>query len=468
MNGPVDAAEIKGDATRETERVSKRVFVKTYGCQMNVYDSERMTDALSAAGYAPQDTPDGADLVILNTCHIREKAAEKVYSELGRLAPLAAAKKRAGAKMTIAVAGCVAQAEGEEIVRRQPLVDVVVGPQAYHRLPEMAARAAKGERVVDTEFPAEDKFDHLPAPKIAAARARRQPTAFLTVQEGCDKFCTFCVVPYTRGAEMSRPAAKLIAEAERLVAGGVREITLLGQNVNAYHGVGPDGAEWGLARLVRRLAELEGLERIRYTTSHPRDMDDALIAAHGETPKLMPYLHLPVQAGSDTILKAMNRGHDAESYLRLVERIRAARPDLALSGDFIVGFPGETESDFQATLDLVRAVGYAQAFSFKYSPRPGTPAADRPQVADEEKAERLHRLQELLGAQQQAFMQACVGRTLPILLEKSGREPGQMVGRSPYLQPVHVTASSEARGAIVSARILSAGPNSLAGTLETR
>ena len=370
---------------------TKRVFIKTYGCQMNVYDSQRMADALTAAGYAPQETPDNADLVVLNTCHIREKAAEKVYSELGRLAPLAAAKARGGGKMAIAVAGCVAQAEGAEIIRRQPLVDVVVGPQAYHRLPQMAEEAAAGRRSVDTEFPTEDKFDHLPAP-----RRRAQPTAFLTVQEGCDKFCTFCVVPYTRGAEVSRPVNKLIAEAERLVAAGVREITLLGQNVNAYHGAGPDGAEWGLGRLIRRLAEIEGLDRLRYTTSHPRDMDRDLIEAHRDAPELMPYLHLPVQAGSDTVLKAMNRGHTAEDYLRLVDRIRDARPDLALSGDFIVGFPGETDADFEATMDLVRKVEYAQAFSFKYSPRPGTPAANRPQLDEQIKSDRLHALQDLL------------------------------------------------------------------------
>ena len=436
---------------------TKRVFIKTYGCQMNVYDSQRMEDALAAAGYAPQETPEGADLVVLNTCHIREKAAEKVYSELGRLAPLAAAKQKSGGKMAIAVAGCVAQAEGAEIIRRQPLVDMVVGPQAYHRLPQMAEDAAAGRRAVDTEFPAEDKFDHLPAPQ-----KRATPTAFLTVQEGCDKFCTFCVVPYTRGAEVSRPVGKLIAEAERLVAAGVREITLLGQNVNAYHGEGPDGAEWGLGRLIRRLADIEGLDRLRYTTSHPRDMDDDLISAHADAPELMPYLHLPVQAGSDVVLKAMNRGHTAEEYLRLVERIRKARPDLALSGDFIVGFPGETDADFEATLNLVRAVGYAQAFSFKYSPRPGTPASDRPQIDEAVKSERLQALQALLSAQQATFMEGCVGRSMPILIEKPGREPGQMVGRSPYLQPVHLNVADTRRGEILSARILAAGPNSLA------
>ncbi|HUF86000.1 MAG TPA: tRNA (N6-isopentenyl adenosine(37)-C2)-methylthiotransferase MiaB, partial [Thermohalobaculum sp.] len=361
----------------------KTVFIKTYGCQMNVYDSERMEGALAAHGYAATDSPEGADLVILNTCHIREKAAEKVYSELGRLKPLREAKARAGGRMTVAVAGCVAQAEGAEIQRRQPAVDVVVGPQAYHRLPALVARsAATGGQVIDTEFPAEDKFDHLPQ----APRARRAPAAFLTVQEGCDKFCAFCVVPYTRGAEASRPAARVLAEARALVARGVVEITLLGQNVNAYHGAGPGGADWSLARLIRALARIEGLARIRYTTSHPNDMTGDLIAAHADEAKLMPYLHLPVQAGSDRVLRAMNRRHGAGDYLRLVERIRAARPDIALSGDFIVGFPGETEADFEATLGLVRAVGYAQAYSFRYSPRPGTPAAGAEQVPEPVKA----------------------------------------------------------------------------------
>ena len=437
----------------------KKLFIKTYGCQMNVYDSERMGSALVAGGYVEVDSPEDADLVILNTCHIREKAAEKVYSDLGRLRPLREAKAAAGGRMTIAVAGCVAQAEGAEIVRRQPMVDLVVGPQAYHRLPAMVARALDtGVAEIDTEFPEEDKFDHLPE----APKARRAPAAFLTVQEGCDKFCAFCVVPYTRGSEVSRPAAKVLAEARGLVARGVVEITLLGQNVNAYHGPGPDG-DWSLARLVRELAGIEGLERIRYTTSHPNDMTDDLIAAHGDTPKLMPYLHLPVQAGSDRVLKAMNRRHTAHSYLRVIERIRATRPDIAISGDFITGFPGETEADFQATLALVAEVRYATAYSFKYSPRPGTPAATAEQVPEEEKADRLARLQVLLSEQQAEFQAGCVGRTVSVLIEKPGRHPGQMVGRSPYLQAVHLDCDPGLAGRIIEVEITSAGPNSLAG-----
>ncbi|MEL6264777.1 MAG: tRNA (N6-isopentenyl adenosine(37)-C2)-methylthiotransferase MiaB [Pseudomonadota bacterium] len=441
-----------------TDQPQKRAFIKSYGCQMNVYDSERMAAQLAADGYAIAEAPDDADLVVLNTCHIREKAAEKVYSELGRLKPLREAREAEGRRLTLAVAGCVAQAEGAEIVRRQPAVDVVVGPQAYHRLPALVARAeAAGQAAVDTEFPEEDKFDHL-----APTRATRAPAAFLTVQEGCDKFCAFCVVPYTRGAEVSRPAARLIAEAEMLVARGVREITLLGQNVNAWHGDPVPGMGPGLGGLVRRLARIEGLARIRYTTSHPNDMDDALIAAHGEEAKLMPYLHLPVQAGSDRVLKAMNRRHTAEAYCRLVERIRAARPDLALSGDFIVGFPGETDADFEATLALVRAVGYAQAYSFKYSPRPGTPAAGAEQVDEATKTDRLARLQALLAEQQAAFQQAMVGRFTEVLIEKPGRHPGQMVGRSPWLQAVHLDATPDRVGQILPVEITAAGPNSLA------
>ncbi|MEO0999984.1 MAG: tRNA (N6-isopentenyl adenosine(37)-C2)-methylthiotransferase MiaB, partial [Pseudomonadota bacterium] len=424
---------------------------KSYGCQMNVYDSRRMADVMGAEGYGETTDPAEADLILLNTCHIREKAAEKVYSELGRLRPL----KEARPELKIGVAGCVAQAEGAEILARAPLVDLVVGPQTYHRLPALLARAAAGERPVDTEFPAEAKFDHLPE------GPRGAPAAFLTVQEGCDKFCTFCVVPYTRGAEVSRPVDAILAEARRLVARGAVEITLLGQNVNAYHGAGPDGAPASLARLIGALAEIEGLARIRYTTSHPNDMTDDLIAAHGAEEKLMPYLHLPVQAGSDRVPKAMNRRHTAESYLRVIERVRAARPDIALSGDFIVGFPGETEADFEETLALVRAARYAQAYSFRYSPRPGTPAADRPQVPAEEAADRLQRLQALLAEQQQAFLAAQVGRTLPVLLEKRGRETGQLVGRSPYLQSVHLALPAERMGEIVAARIEAAGPNSL-------
>ncbi len=434
---------------------TRKLFIRTYGCQMNVYDSERMGSALAADGYEEVATPEEADLVILNTCHIREKAAEKVYSELGRLKPLKAAKP----DLQIAVAGCVAQAEGEEITRRQPMVDLVVGPQAYHRLPAMAAKQrATGAAQLDTEFPEEDKFDHLPE----KPKARRAPAAFLTVQEGCDKFCAFCVVPYTRGAEVSRPAARVLAEARDLVSRGVREVTLLGQNVNAYHGEGDSGT-WSLARLVTELARIEGLERIRYTTSHPNDMTDDLIAAHAAEPKLMPYLHLPVQAGSDRVLKAMNRKHTAEEYIRLIEHIRVARPDIALSGDFITGFPGETEADFEETMALVREVRYASAFSFKYSPRPGTPAASSEQVPEEAKAERLARLQALLTEQQTAFQHSCIGRTLPVLVEKPGRNPGQMVGRSPYLQAVHFDCAADRVGEILPVEITASATNSLAG-----
>jgi tRNA-2-methylthio-N6-dimethylallyladenosine synthase len=439
-----------------TPAPAKRLYIKTYGCQMNVYDSERMADVLRPLGYGLTDAAEGADLVVLNTCHIREKATEKVYSELGQIRRLKAAKAAAGGAMLVAVAGCVAQAEGAEIVRRQPAVDLVVGPQSYHRLPELIARAhrASGEALA-ADFAPREKFDALPA-----ERAPGGVTAFLTVQEGCDKFCSFCVVPYTRGAEYSRPAAAIEAEARGLTAQGVREITLLGQNVNAWD----DGEGGGLAALVRRLAAVPGLARIRYTTSHPRDMDAALIAAHGEVEALMPYLHLPVQAGSDRVLKAMNRGHTAEHYLRLVERVRAARPDIALSGDFIVGFPGEREADFEATLQLVREVGYAGAFSFKYSRRPGTPAAAMPgQVPDEIKAERLARLQALLERQQQAFNGAQEGRVLPVLFEKAGRRPGQIAGRSPYLQAVHCEGDETLIGRIEPVRISSAGRTSLAG-----
>ncbi|WP_299133980.1 tRNA (N6-isopentenyl adenosine(37)-C2)-methylthiotransferase MiaB [uncultured Amaricoccus sp.] len=430
----------------------KKLFVKTYGCQMNVYDSERMVAALGANGYEPTEVAEEADLILLNTCHIREKAAEKVYSDLGRLRPLKAAKP----ELRVGVTGCVAQAEGAEILRRAPMVDLVVGPQAYHRLPAMLER---GARAIDTDFPPEDKFDHLPE----GSRARRAPAAFLTAQEGCDKFCTFCVVPYTRGAEVSRPAARLLAEARDLVARGVVELTLLGQNVNAYRDA--EGAT--LAGLVREIAGIEGLERIRYTTSHPNDMGDDLIAAHAEEPKLMPFLHLPVQSGSDRILKAMNRRHTAADYLALIDRIRAARPDMALSGDFIVGFPGETEADFQATLDLIEAVGYAQAFSFAYSPRPGTPAAGRDDLPAEVKSERLLRLQALLTRQQAVYQAAMVGRTLPVLLEKAGRDPGQLVGKSPYLHAVHLKADPTLVGRVVAARVTAAGTNSLSGELAS-
>jgi len=429
---------------------------------MNVYDSERMTELLAPLGYRPTDNPDGADMVILNTCHIREKAAEKVYSDLGRFRQLQDDKARAGGRMLIAVAGCVAQAEGEEIIARAPQVDMVFGPQTYHRLPEMVARTARaaGEKVVDTAFPLEDKFDSLPG-------ARQSPgiSAFLTVQEGCDKFCSFCVVPYTRGAESSRPVEAVAGEAAALVAAGAREITLLGQNVNAYHGRGPDGRECGLGDLVRRIAGIPGLERIRYTTSHPLDMDDALIAAHRDLPQLMPYLHLPVQSGSDAILKAMNRRHTADDYRRIVARLRTARPDLALSSDFIVGFPGETDSDFAETLRLVTEIGFAGAFSFKYSPRPGTPASVERQVPEPVKDERLAALQQLLAAQAEAFNRACVGTVMPVLFDKPGRHAGQIGGRSPYLQAVHVEGPAALIGSIRPVRIAVALPHSLGGAL---
>lgn len=434
----------------------RKLFVKTYGCQMNVYDSERMAEAMGGAGYVTTENPAEADMIVLNTCHIREKAAEKVYSELGRLKPL----KAANPELKIAVAGCVAQAEGAEILRRAPMVDLVVGPQTYHRLPQMEAEARAGGRPVDTEFPPEDKFDHLPK----GPRAGRGPAAFLTVQEGCDKFCAFCVVPYTRGAEVSRPAARLMAEARDLVARGVREITLLGQNVNAYHGEG-DAGPWTLARLLRAMAGIEGLARLRYTTSHPNDMDADLIAAHGDLPALMPYLHLPVQSGSDRVLKAMNRRHTAADYLRLIERLRAVRPDLALSGDFIVGFPGETEADFEATLDLVRRVGYHSAFTFKYSARPGTPAAERPVLPDSVLDERLYRLQALIAQQQRAAQSAMVGREVEVLFEKPGRMAGQMMGKSEHLHAVNVTAGGLAAGDLRRVRITESRTNSLAGVL---
>ncbi|MCV9962437.1 tRNA (N6-isopentenyl adenosine(37)-C2)-methylthiotransferase MiaB [Pararhizobium sp. BT-229] len=439
----------------------RKVFVKTYGCQMNVYDSDRMTDALAKDGYVSTDVMEDADLVLLNTCHIREKAAEKVYSALGRLRDLKKKKAGEGREMMIGVAGCVAQAEGDEILRRAPAVDLVIGPQTYHRLPEALKRVKRGERVLETDYAIEDKFEHLPAPDKAKTKARGV-TAFLTVQEGCDKFCTFCVVPYTRGSEVSRPVAQIVAEAQKLVDGGVREITLLGQNVNAWHGTGPDGEKWGLGELLHRLTEIEGLARLRYTTSHPRDMDDSLIDAHRVLPQLMPYLHLPIQSGSNRILKAMNRRHTTAEYIALIARIKAARPDLALSGDFIVGFPGETDEDFEDTLRLVETVGYAQAFSFKYSTRPGTPGADlEDQVPEDVKAKRLERLQALLLSQQNAFAQGCIGKTIDLLLEKPGRMPGQLIGRSPWLQSVNVDAKSSQIGDIITVRITGAGPNSL-------
>jgi tRNA-2-methylthio-N6-dimethylallyladenosine synthase len=446
-----------------TRNAPKRIYIKTFGCQMNVYDSSRMIDTLAPHGYVVANTALDADLVILNTCHIREKAAEKVYSELGTIRRLKAAKTRDGGQMIVAVAGCVAQAEGSEIMRRAPCVDLVVGPQSYHRLPDLVARAlhSGSTQVLDTSFPAEPKFDFLPE-----ASAPSGVGAFLTVQEGCDKFCSFCVVPYTRGAEYSRPVQQILDEARRLVSYGVREITLLGQNVNAYHGTGRDGREWRLGELIRALAELPGLQRIRYTTSHPRDVDEELIAAHRDVPQLMPFLHLPVQSGSDRVLARMNRRHTASEYLRIVERLRAARSDLALSTDLIVGHPGETDEDFRATLGLVEEVGFAQAYSFKYSPRPGTPAASaEEQVPGSLKTERLAALQLLLAKQQRDFNNACIGRVLPVLLEKPGRHEGQLVGRSPYLQAVHISAATDMIGTIMPALIVQAGANSLAGSL---
>ena len=459
MNTTEDAAEVTAGAPRA-------LHIKTYGCQMNVYDSERMADALRPLGYALTDSADDADLVVLNTCHIREKASEKVYSELGRLKVRrdeVRAQGRAGA--TIVVAGCVAQAEGAEIMHRQPAVDLVIGPQAIADLPSMLQRIGgrKDERIAADFSPAQ-KFEGL-----KGVRRPTGPTAFLTVQEGCDKFCAFCVVPYTRGAEWSRPAAEILEEARSLAERGVREVTLLGQNVNAYDGEGPTGGLWSLARLVHALAEIPGLARIRYTTSHPNDMADDLIAAHGELPQLMPYLHLPVQSGSDRVLKAMNRKHTAADYMRLVDRLRAARPDLALSCDFIVGFPGETDAEFEDTLNLVRQVGYASAFSFKYSPRPGTPASTIvEQVPEPAKAERLARLNAVLDMQRHAFDRAQVGRTLPVLWEKVGRHPGQLVGKSPYLQAVWTEADASSIGAITPVEITGAGSNSLVGRLASQ
>ena len=430
----------------------KKLFIKTYGCQMNDYDSERMAEHLGGEGYERTESVEDADMILLNTCHIREKAAEKVYSELGRFRPL----KEAKPDLKIGVAGCVAQAEGAEIMARQPMVDLVVGPQSYHRLPELEAKARAGEKALDTDFPEEDKFDHL----SHRPKASRGPTAFLTVQEGCDKFCAFCVVPYTRGAEVSRPANRVLTEARDLVERGVREITLLGQNVNAYHG--HDG---GLAGLIHELAKIDGLERIRFTTSHPNDMDDALIAAHGEVEKLMPYLHLPVQSGSDRILKAMNRKHTAEQYIRLIERIRAARPDILLSGDFIVGFPGETDADFEDTMSLIREVTYGQAYSFKYSARPGTPAAEKTPVDEPTKDARLQALQALLTEQQRETQDAMVGRTVKVLFEKPGRLPGQLVGKSEYLHAIHVQTNSASIGDILPVHVAASNSNSLTGTI---
>ncbi|MFW2391315.1 MAG: tRNA (N6-isopentenyl adenosine(37)-C2)-methylthiotransferase MiaB [Methyloceanibacter sp.] len=445
---------------------AKKLHIKTFGCQMNAYDSERMAEALQPAGYALTDEMSDADLVILNTCHIREKAAEKVYSALGRIRKSKNARKSQGRNTVVAVAGCVAQAEGEEIIARAPVVDIVVGPQSLHRLADLVADASSsGKRAVETEFPAEDKFAALP-PRTTA---RRQVSAFVTVQEGCDKFCTFCVVPYTRGSEYSRAPDEIVAEVKRLAARGVREVTLLGQNVNAYHGEAADGATWSLARLLKRLAEVPAVERLRFTTSHPHDMDDDLIALYGDEPALMPYLHLPYQSGSDRILAAMNRKHTAEEYEALIARIRAARPDLALSTDVIVGFPGETDQDFEDTLALARRVGFAQAFSFKYSARPGTPAASlEGQVPEAVKKERLAVLQALIEDSRRDFDRAIVGRTLPVLFEGKGRKPGQIAGRSPYLQAVHVDGPESLIGHIAEVDISAAGPNSLSGVMKSR
>ena len=443
--------------------MTKKLFIKTYGCQMNVYDSERMADVLAPLGYAPSDKPADADMVILNTCHIREKASDKVYSELGRLRALKNQKIKEGGSMVLAVAGCVAQAEGAEIVRRAPYVDIVLGPQTYHRLPEMVARAARaGGSVLDTDFPVEPKFDSLPEPSYQGS------AAFLSVQEGCDKFCTFCVVPYTRGAEYSRPAQAILNEARSMVEKGTVEVTLLGQNVNAYHGEGPDGTPWTVARLIQGLVQDVGISRLRYTTSHPRDLTDELIAVHRDFPQLMPFLHLPVQSGSDRILEAMNRRHDRKFYLDLVAKLKAAQPDLALSSDFIVGFPGETEQDFEDSLDLIRQCGFVQTYSFKYSPRPGTPAEGMPeQVPEAVKEDRLERLQALLNQQTKDFNKAMVGRVLSVLLDRPGRHPGQRTGRSPYMQPVHVDNADAWADKVAPVRITKVHPNSLEGILET-
>jgi len=461
----VDTANLDRAESNKTAN-TKTLFIKTYGCQMNVYDSERMADVLAPVGYIPVDSPEGADLVVLNTCHIREKAAEKVYSELGRIRKLKEKKEAAGGTMKVAVAGCVAQAEGEEIMRRAPVVDLVLGPQSYHKLPEMIARVSRqlGERL-ETDFDTQEKFDLMPQTRTVDG-----PTAFLTIQEGCDKFCTFCVVPYTRGAEFSRPVDQIVAEARALIAQGVREITLLGQNVNAYHGDAPKlegDATWGLGQLIRHLAKIGGLDRLRYTTSHPRDMDDALIEVHKDEPTLMPYLHLPLQAGSDRILKAMNRGHTYAEFKDLVAKIRAAKPELALSSDFIVGFPGESELDFKRTLEAVEEIGFASSFSFKYSARPGTPGAALPgQVPEDVKSERLARLQKLLTSQQLAFNKSLIGKTLSVLVEGTSRGENELFGRAPYLQGTHFTGDESLIGQVALVKITDAGQNSLRGVLE--
>ncbi|MEO1205189.1 MAG: MiaB/RimO family radical SAM methylthiotransferase [Pseudomonadota bacterium] len=491
------ASDLSTSETEQTTAPGRKVHIKTYGCQMNVYDSERIAEALAPFGYSETGTPDDADLVILNTCHIREKAAEKVYSELGRIRVIKDERAAGGLETMVAVAGCVAQAEGAEMLRRAQIVDVVIGPQSYHRLPDLLETArTENRRLIETAFPEDDKFDHLPArsgadtesrsnqhetpqaetlpatasrsaPALASAAAavapnKRPPSAFLTVQEGCDKFCTFCVVPYTRGMEYSRSVEKLAAEAANLSGRGVREVTLLGQNVNAYHGEGPDGKDWTLAALIDRLSNIDGIERIRYTTSHPRDMTADLIMAHRDQEKLMPYLHLPFQAGADRILAAMNRKHTADEYRQIINDIRAARPDIALSTDIIVGFPGETDDEFAQTLALVTEIGFAHAYAFKYSARPGTPAAKiDDQIPEAVKTARLHRLQDILFKQQTAFNERSVGSTTPVLFEREGRQTGQLVGRSPYLQPVHAIGPAALIGQILDVQITAATQNSL-------
>jgi tRNA-2-methylthio-N6-dimethylallyladenosine synthase len=446
----------------------RKLHIKSYGCQMNVYDAQRMVDMLAPEGFVETLSVDDADLVILNTCHIREKASEKVYSELGRLRAAKDEAARDGRNMCVVVAGCVAQAEGGEIIRRAPVVDVVVGPQSYHHLPQLLARAQRDGRALETEFPIEDKFEWLPPPNSDAIRARGI-SSFVTVQEGCDKFCTFCVVPYTRGAEVSRPVARIADDVRRLADNGVREITLIGQNVNAYHGEGPDGRPWPLGTLLRHLADIPGIVRLRYSTSHPRDVDETLIEAHRDLDSLMPFVHLPVQSGSDRILAAMNRKHTVDDYRRVIDRFRAARQNIAFSSDFIVGFPGETEEDFAATLALVTQIGYAGAYSFKYSPRPGTPAAEmRETVSAADMDERLVRLQELIDSQQSAFNAAAIGGTVDVLFERAARKPGQIVGRTAYLQPAHVMASADIIGRVLPVTIASLERYSLLGTLATR
>jgi tRNA-2-methylthio-N6-dimethylallyladenosine synthase len=449
----------------ESRMPPRKLHIKSYGCQMNVYDAQRMADALAVEGFVETASAEEADLVILNTCHIREKASEKVYSELGRLRAAKDEAARAGRDMSVVVAGCVAQAEGNEIIRRAPVVDVVVGPQSYHHLPQLLARAKAEGRALETEFPVEDKFGFLPQPSRRAIRARGV-SAFVTVQEGCDKFCTFCVVPYTRGAELSRPVAKVVEDVQRLADNGVREITLIGQNVNAYHGDGPDGRPWPFGKLLHRLAGIPGIVRLRYSTSHPRDVEETLIEAHRDLAALMPFVHLPVQSGSDRILAAMNRRHTADDYRRVIDRFRRARPDIAFSSDFIVGFPGETEQDFAATLALVAQIGYAAAYSFKYSPRPGTPAAEmRETVSTADMDARLERLQGLIDSQQSAFNRAAIGRTVDVLFERAARKAGQIVGRTAYLQPAHVMAAEEIIGQVLPVAVESLERYSLLGSL---